>query len=192
MFVHQNTALNPEDAVVFQFLDYHRSNKYSILEKFLLQKSGVFWNRCQTSRHAERTKYPIRWWRRLVQVSLFAASIRLQQVPDEWRKAIVTPIFKGGRKDRRDPTSYRPIALTSCVARVMENILNGKIFDCLKKRLAYLWTSIRISTKSFNSHTALPFSSPMAHGYGWGSQYPIGVFGSIWARRMTESQSPVC
>ena len=55
-------------------------------------------------------------------VSLFAASIRLRQVLDEWRKAIVTPIFKGGRKDRRYPASYRPIALTSCVGRVMEKI----------------------------------------------------------------------
>ena len=71
-------------------------------------------------------------------VSLFSASIRLRQVPDEWRKAIVTPMFKGGRKDRRDPTSYRPIALTSCVARVMEKILNGRIFDYLTKKIADL------------------------------------------------------
>ena len=69
-------------------------------------------------------------------VSLFAASIRLRHVPHEWRKTIVTPIFTGGRKDRRDPTSYRPIALTSCVALVIEKILNGRIFDCLKKKHA--------------------------------------------------------
>ena len=126
-------------------------------------------------------------------VSLFAAamSIRLRQVPDEWRKAIITPIFKGGRKDRRDPTGYRPIALTPCVARVMEKILNGRIFDYLEKKLAYLWTSIRISTKSFNS-TALLFSSPIAHGYGWGSQYPIGVFWSEQGVSVAESQSADC
>ena len=57
-------------------------------------------------------------------VSLFNASLRLRQVPDEWRKAIIKPIFKGGKKDRRDPSSYRPISLTSCVARTMEKLLN--------------------------------------------------------------------
>ena len=55
------------------------------------------------------------------------------------RKAIVTPIFKGGRKDRRDPTSYRPIALTSCVARVMEKTLNGRIFDYLEKKNSLIY-----------------------------------------------------
>ena len=68
-------------------------------------------------------------------VSLFNALLRLQQVPDEWRKAIIKPIFKGGKKDRRDPSSYRPISLTSCVAYTMEKLLNGRIFEYLKQNL---------------------------------------------------------
>ena len=68
-------------------------------------------------------------------VSLFNASLRLRQVPDEWRKAIIKPIFKGGKKDRRDPYSYRPISLTSCVARTMEKLLNARIFEYLKQNL---------------------------------------------------------
>ena len=68
-------------------------------------------------------------------VSLFNASLRLRQVPDEWRKAIIKPIFKGGKKDRRDPSSYRPISLTSCVARTMEKLLNARIFEYLKQNL---------------------------------------------------------
>ena len=66
-------------------------------------------------------------------VSLFNASLRLRKVPDEWRKSIIKPIFKGGRKDRRDPSSYRPIALTSCVARTMEKVLNARILEYLQK-----------------------------------------------------------
>ena len=66
-------------------------------------------------------------------VSLFNASLRLRKVPDEWRKSIIKPIFKGGRKDRRDPSSYRPIALTSCVARTMEKVLNVRILEYLQK-----------------------------------------------------------
>ena len=66
-------------------------------------------------------------------VSLFNASLRLRKVPDEWRKSTIKPIFKGGRKDRRDPSSYRPIALTSCVARTMEKVLNARILEYLQK-----------------------------------------------------------
>ena len=62
-------------------------------------------------------------------VSLFNASLRLRQVPGEWRKAIIKPIFKGGKKDRRDPSSYGPVSLTSCVARTMEKLLNARIFE---------------------------------------------------------------
>ena len=53
-------------------------------------------------------------------VSLFNKSISLGSVPTEWKMAVVTPIFKGGRKDRRIPANYRPISLTSCVARLLE------------------------------------------------------------------------
>ena len=68
-------------------------------------------------------------------VSLFNASLRLRQVPDEWRKAIIKPILKGGKKDLRDPSSCRPISLTSCVARTMEKLLDARIFEHLKQNL---------------------------------------------------------
>ena len=47
--------------------------------------------------------------------------------------AVVTPIFKGGRKDRRIPANYRPISLTSCVARLLEKIINKKLLGYLTK-----------------------------------------------------------
>ena len=62
-------------------------------------------------------------------VTLFNRSLLLRQVPDEWKKAIVIPIFKGGRKDRQEPRSYWPISLTSCVARTMEKIVKAKILN---------------------------------------------------------------
>ena len=66
-------------------------------------------------------------------VSLFNKSISLGVVPVEWKTAVVTPIFKGGRKDRCLPVNYRPIALTSCVARVLEKIINRKLLEYLTK-----------------------------------------------------------
>ena len=64
--------------------------------------------------------------------TLFNKSLNLQQVPLEWKNAVVIPIYKGGRKDRQNPTSYRPISLTSCVARLMEKLLNTQILRYLQ------------------------------------------------------------
>ena len=41
--------------------------------------------------------------------ALFKLSLHRNRVPDEWKEAIVCPIFKGGRKARQDSTNYRAI-----------------------------------------------------------------------------------
>ena len=64
--------------------------------------------------------------------TLFNRSISLGQVPYEWKHAIVSPIYKGGRKDRRNPTNYRPISLTSCVARTIEKLLHCQVLEYLQ------------------------------------------------------------
>ena len=46
--------------------------------------------------------------------------------PPEWHLATVIPVAKPG-KDSTDPTSYRPIALTSCLCKVMERIINTRL-----------------------------------------------------------------
>ena len=46
--------------------------------------------------------------------------------PSDWRKAIVIPIPKPG-KDPNNPTSYRPIALTSCICKTMERMINRRL-----------------------------------------------------------------
>ena len=51
-------------------------------------------------------------------------SVPLGCVPGEWKTAVVKPVFKGGRKDRRLPVNYRPISLTSCAARIPEKIVH--------------------------------------------------------------------
>ena len=46
--------------------------------------------------------------------------------PDTWRLATVVPIPKPG-KDHRDPSNYRPIALTSCLCKLMEKLVNKRL-----------------------------------------------------------------
>jgi len=49
---------------------------------------------------------------------IFERSWRTGEVPEDWRKASVTPIFKKGKKE--DPRNYRAVNLTSISGRMME------------------------------------------------------------------------
>jgi len=46
--------------------------------------------------------------------------------PSTWHNATVIPIPKPG-KDHTNPTNYRPIALTSCLCKIFEKILNARL-----------------------------------------------------------------
>ena len=52
--------------------------------------------------------------------------------PSGWRQSYVVPIPKPG-KDASDPTNYRPIALTSCVCKVMERMVNNRLVWYLER-----------------------------------------------------------
>ena len=52
--------------------------------------------------------------------------------PQQWRAATVIPISKPN-KDNTDPLSYRPIALTSCLCKVLEHMINAHLIWFLEK-----------------------------------------------------------
>ena len=52
--------------------------------------------------------------------------------PHQWRAATVIPIPKPN-KDHTDPLSYRPIALTSCLCKVLERMINTCLIWYLEK-----------------------------------------------------------
>jgi len=43
------------------------------------------------------------------------------EVPDEWRLATVTPIYKKGQKE--DTGNYRPVSLTLVLGKIMEQFI---------------------------------------------------------------------
>jgi hypothetical protein len=56
---------------------------------------------------------------------IFNESIREGVIPDDWKIANVTPIFKKGARDQC--SNYRPVSLTSIVGKLLESIIRDKI-----------------------------------------------------------------
>ena len=65
-------------------------------------------------------------------------SLTSSMVPDDWRKANVTPIFKKG--ERYKPSNYRPISLTCICCKIQEHILTSNIMSHLENQyILYKW-----------------------------------------------------
>ncbi|KFV78754.1 hypothetical protein N308_01132, partial [Struthio camelus australis] len=60
---------------------------------------------------------------------IFERSWRSGEVPEDWKKANVTPLFQKGKKE--EPGNYRPVSLTSILGKVMEQL----ILEVLTKHL---------------------------------------------------------
>ena len=56
---------------------------------------------------------------------IFRHSLFHGYVPQDWRQALVTPIFKKG--NRSAPENYRPVSLTCICCKVMEHIITSNV-----------------------------------------------------------------
>lgn len=62
---------------------------------------------------------------------LFNSSLNEGVVPEDWRIAHITPIYKKG--SRSDPGNYRPVSLTSVFSKLMEAVLREAIMEHMKR-----------------------------------------------------------
>ena len=53
--------------------------------------------------------------------------------PNSWREALLIPILKPD-KNKQEATSYRPIALTSCICKTVERMVNERLIHFLESR----------------------------------------------------------
>ena len=56
---------------------------------------------------------------------VFNKSIQTGQVPDDWKKANVSAIFKKGQ--RYDPANYRPVSFTCLCCKILEHIIVSSV-----------------------------------------------------------------
>ena len=59
--------------------------------------------------------------------SIFQQSLDQSEVPLDWKRANIVPIFKKG--DRTKPSNYRPVSLTAVVSKMLEHIVVAQIIN---------------------------------------------------------------
>jgi hypothetical protein len=62
---------------------------------------------------------------------IYNTSITSGTIPEEWKCAIVTALFKKG--DRKVAGNYRPISLTCIICKVLESIVRENIVNHMKQ-----------------------------------------------------------
>ena len=61
---------------------------------------------------------------------IFQSSITNSELPEQWREANITPVFKKGSKS--DPANYRPVSLTSVVCKILERLIAEVVIEHIK------------------------------------------------------------
>ena len=62
-------------------------------------------------------------------MAIMKASLETGVVPDDWKAANVTPIFKKGSKS--EIGNYRPVSLTSQICKLLEMIIRDSLVEHL-------------------------------------------------------------
>ena len=70
--------------------------------------------------------------------------------PGTWKQSIIVPIPKSG-KDKSNPQNYRPIALTNCLCKTMERMINCRLPMFIKNILFERTFRVRVGSTFLDS-----------------------------------------
>ncbi|GAB0208211.1 mitochondrial enolase superfamily member 1 [Grus japonensis] len=103
---------------------------------------------------------------------IFEKSWQPGEVPTDWKRGNITPIFKKGKKE--DPGNYRPVSLTSVPGKIMEQILLETMLRHMEDKEGRATDVISLALcKAFDTvpHDILP-SKLERHGFdGWTTRW---------------------
>ena len=120
---HVETAMNN--------MDIKTSDVFKLLTQLKVDKSpGIDKMHPMFLREvAESISYPL--------TLLFNLSVKQEKLPDEWKQAKISALYKKG--DKSVAGNYRPVSLTSIVCKVMEKLIRNHIILHMKEN--HLFTS---------------------------------------------------
>ena len=62
--------------------------------------------------------------------NLFQNALTKGKIPDEWKHANATAIFKKGGRNK--PNNYRPVSLTCIICKIMESLIPDQVMSHMK------------------------------------------------------------
>jgi hypothetical protein len=83
---------------------------------------------------------------------LFNVIINNGDLPDDWKKSYIIPIYKNGHRNSVD--SYRPVSLTCIVCKLMEHLIADYIKEVLRKK-NWLWEGQHGFRKGYSCESQL-------------------------------------
>jgi len=63
--------------------------------------------------------------------TIFQKSLDTGKVPEDWKRANITPIYKKGKRDQA--ANYRPVSLTSVTCKILEHIIHHTVMNHLEE-----------------------------------------------------------
>ena len=119
-----------------------RYNKKFTLRDFKRSLKKSYNSSCPDQIHYEILRHlPIETLRILLDIT--NETWKSDTFPESWREALIISIPKP-RKDHFYPLEYRPIALTSCICKTVERMVNERLVWCLERMVYWLNNSVVI------------------------------------------------